>query len=130
VTIVLLCDVAFLNPEGQPCILGMFDRIGGPDLPLRKDAMMLFIRHSGRAGETVALRAEGLTPQGDVIWATEGAFALNDLGVGSAAIELIDLAFAQVGDYIFRVALDGRECGWATLRVEQRAGTSEAEAVH
>ena len=64
---VFICDRAYQDDRGQPCVIGMFDHIWAPDFPFRHPQMVIAIRMVGHQHEAYDVTVDVLNPTKQVI---------------------------------------------------------------
>lgn len=116
-----ICDHAFLDQHGKPCLIGLFDRILTPRLPAVHRTAALAFRLAGEPGETVSVRVVLLPPGPDepLLDLNNPQVNLGPAGVQDSVLGLHDLRFQQYGHYEVRVELDGEPIT-ATVFVVER----------
>lgn len=81
---VFICDRAYQDDRGQPCVIGMFDHIWAPDFPFRHPQMVIAIRMVGHQHEAYDVTVDVLNPTKQVILSvhSEAPASLSDIGQG------------------------------------------------
>ena len=79
-----ICDRAYEDHRGQPCVIGMFDHILAPRFPVGHPDMVIAIQIVGRQHETCDLTVDVVSPTNEVIRSasSEAPEPLSDLGQG------------------------------------------------
>ena len=116
-----ICDHAFLDQHGKPCLIGLFDRILTPRLPAVHRQATVAFRLAGDAGEGVTVRVLLLPPTPDepLLDVTNAQVDLGPGGVHDSVLALHDLRFQHYGHYELRIELDGEPVTAAIFAVER-----------
>lgn len=116
-----ICDHAFLDQHGKPCLIGLFDRILAARVPAVHRQAALAFRIVGNPGEAVTVRVLLLPPgPGEpLIDLTNPEVDLGPVGVHDAVLPLADLRFQHFGSYELRVELDSEPVTAAIFVVER-----------
>lgn len=135
VDLALLADAATIDAAGKLNILGIFDRLGGPGLPLRHPRMALVLRftagmdEAGRHQVEISLK----DPSGAELVRLDGEMHMAP-GPGAAGaqvklphiLNMDGLVFPTNGRYAFDVKVDGVHHVTVPLVVSASAGVAQA----
>lgn len=103
-----LCDYAFLDGSGKPCLIGLFDRVMTPALPATHRQAALAFRVTGAPQEVVGVRVLLLARDGaPLVDVSNPHIDLGPAGVHDAIIGLHDLTLQEYGRYEVRILLNG-----------------------
>lgn len=135
VDLALLADAATIDAAGKLNILGIFDRLGGPALPLRHPRMAMVLRftaglhEAGRHDVEIALK----DPDGEELVHMDGEMHLapGSGGVGGQVrvphvLNMDGLVFPKAGRYGFDVRVDGEHHVTIPLTVSAAPQSVEA----
>jgi len=116
-----ICDHAFLDQHGKPCLIGLFDRILTARLPALHPQAAVAFRLTGEPGEGASVRIRLLPPgpEQPLVDVTNPRVDLGPAGIHDAVLALHDLRFQFYGDYELRIDLDGDPITAALFVVEQ-----------
>ena len=64
---VFICDRAYKDDRGQPCVIGMFDHIWAPQFPLSHPHIVIAIQMLGHQHETYDLTVDVVNPTNKVV---------------------------------------------------------------
>ena len=64
---VFICDRAYEDDRGQPCVIGMFDHIWVPQFPFNHPHMAIAVQMLGHQHETYDLTVDVVNPENKVI---------------------------------------------------------------
>ena len=126
VKLALLADSANVSREGKLNLLGIFDAIFARELPTSHPHMHLVLRFEATpadAGTALSIEVQLVAPAGDMLLRIPGTMQVPPVPSGMTAgvdhvLALANVAFAQPGDYAFRVLIDGRLAATVPLRVD------------
>jgi hypothetical protein len=116
-----ICDYAFLAEGGKPCIIGIFDVIGGTAFPLVHPQMAIAFRVQDTPHGLLSLRIELARPNGEALMGLDGQVALGPDGSAFIEFKLQSTPFPEPGSYAVRVLTAGRLLATRGLRVEKIA---------
>lgn len=116
-----ICDHAFLDQHGKPCLIGLFDRILAPRVPAVHRSAALAFRIVGNADEPVTVRILLLPPGAGepLLDLTNPDVNLGPTGVHDAVLPLHDLPFQRYGSYELRIELDSEPVTAAIIVLER-----------
>lgn len=118
---VFICDRAYEDDRGQPCVIGMHDHIRSAAFPLSHRQMVIALQVVGHQHEGYDVTVDVLDPRQRVIQSVrdETPPALSDIGQGFVSLTLTDASFEAPGRYTIRVSSDGRVVASRPLIVQQ-----------
>lgn len=116
-----LCDHAFLDQHGKPCLIGLFETITAQTVPVQHNHAALVVKVSGDPSETVALRVEFIQPGGKQMLQIDGHLRLSTSGLGHLTAGLNSLMLPEYGIYAIHVYLNGARAGTRTFAVSEPA---------
>lgn len=114
-----ICDYAFLAEGGKPCLIGIFDIIGGPAFPLVHPQMAIAFKVQGTPHGRVALRIDLTLPNGAPLMGLDGQVALGPDGSAFIEFKLQHVQFPEPGSYAVRVLAGERVLAARALRLEK-----------
>jgi len=98
----VICDMVVRDEQTKNVsLIGLFNAVTGPRLPLRHDRMYVFVSLTNCHGD-YECRLQCKSPDEEVIFEAIGKISLNDpLAVADLNLELRGLVFKVPGSYIF-----------------------------
>lgn len=114
-----LCDHAFLDQAGKPCVIGIFTRIAAARVPVTHSHAAIAMGISGGRGEVATLRVMLHRPghQDPLVNVTNPHLELGAGGGHYAIINLHDLNLPDFGLYEVWVELGGETVRGATFEL-------------
>jgi hypothetical protein len=122
---VLLCDYAFLDQGGKPCLVGVFDSIYAKGVPTTHHQCALVVQLTGMPGEKVRVRVEIVRPTGGVLAQVEAPAELSSRGSAGLQLGMANLQIPDFGRYECQVYLDGVLGNSADFRVDPIPATGK-----
>jgi hypothetical protein len=114
-----VCDYAFADHSGKPCIIGIFDRIFAQHFPAQHPMMALAMRFRGNAHEVLRLKIELGRPNGDVVATLQGDITLGPDGSGFMQMNLAGTIFPEPGRYTVKVLSGGESLHTHSLHLQK-----------
>lgn len=98
----VICDMVVRDEQTKNVsLIGLFNAVTGPKVPLRHDRMYVFVSLTNCHGD-YECRLQCKSPDEEVIFEATGKISLNDpLAVADLNLELRGLVFKVPGNYIF-----------------------------
>ena len=120
---VFICDRAYEDDRGQPCVIGMHDHIRSTEFPLSHTTMVIALQMIGHQHEAYDVIVDVLDPRQRVIQSVhnEAPALLSDIGQGFLPLTLNDASFEEPGRYTVRISSEGRVVASRPLILEQAA---------
>ena len=120
---VFICDRAYEDERGQPCLIGVHDHIRGTEFPLTHRQMVIALQMVGHQHEACEVVVDVLDPKHRVIQSVhnEAPALLSDIGQGFLPLTLSDASFEVPGRYTVRISSEGRVVASRPLILEQTA---------
>ena len=108
VVAMVICDMVVRDEQTKNVsLIGLFNAVTGPRLPLRHDRMHIFVRLTNGHGDYDCL-LQCKSPDEKVIFSATGKISLQDpLAVADLNVELRGLVFEAPGNYIFEFYCGG-----------------------
>jgi hypothetical protein len=104
--------------HGKLCLIGVFDIIFSPNVPVRHPRIAIGFNLTGEPGESGPVKLEIIGPTGQVVARAEAQFALPDTGSAQANLELPGLVLPEFGRYAVQVDTGEGvpKVAWITLK--------------
>ena len=104
----VICDMVVRDEQTKNVsLIGLFNAVTGPRLPLRHDRMHIFVSLTNGHGDYDCL-LQCKSPDEKVIFSATGKISLQDpLAVADLNVELRGLVFEAPGNYIFEFYCGG-----------------------
>ena len=120
---VFICDRAYEDDRGQPCVIGLHDHIRATEFPLTQRQMVIALQMIGHQHERCEVLVEVLDPKHRVIQSVQNEVPalLSDIGQGFLPLALSDASFEVPGRYTVRISSEGRVVASRPLILEQVA---------
>jgi hypothetical protein len=98
----VICDMVVRDEQTKNVsLIGLFNAVTGPKVPLRHDRMYVFVSLTNCHGD-YECRLQCKSPDEEVVFEATGKISLNDpLAVADLNLELRGLVFKVPGNYIF-----------------------------
>jgi uncharacterized protein DUF6941 len=103
-----VCDYAFADQGGKPCIIGIFDVIHAVTFPAMHPMMAVAMRIRGNPHELVQLKIELSRPNGEVLATIQGENSLSPDGSAFMQMNMAGLTFPEAGRYVIKVSSAGK----------------------
>lgn len=115
---IILSDYAFQAMHGKLCMIGVFDMIFAPNIPVGHPRIAIGFTMTGEPGESGDVKLEIISPTGKVIARARARFALPDTGSAHANFEIQNLVLSDFGRYAVQVDLGEGipKVAWFTLK--------------
>src|SRR2546425_5071704 len=128
-----ICDYAFVDQGGKPCIIGVYESIGASAFPATHPQLFLAVQFRGTAHEMICFTVEIGRPNGDVLWRSPEA-SPNASAEGGAflAMNIVGTQFPEAGRYVVKVLSAGQTLASQSLRLNliQQAGSQPPPRLH
>lgn len=121
-----ICDYAFPGEGNKPCIVGIFEVVQGPEIPLQHPLMFIAISVKGSPHEQFKFAIEITLPDGKPFARIDAEAGLGEAGMQFIPMRLQNVTFPQIGVYVFSVQAGGREMARTSLHVQQQSGPTPA----
>jgi len=121
-----LCDYAAIDGSGKPMIIGDFDNINVPNLPIQLPLFFVISKWVGYGGETFTHHIRIISPSGREISSSSQTNITiqpgpNDDGNHLNLDSFMMLQFDEFGEYVIEIVLDGNTVHILPLMVNQTA---------
>jgi hypothetical protein len=115
---IVLCDYAFQAMHGKVCLIGIFDNIFTPTVPITHPRAAIGFSIIGEPGETGDVKLEVIGPTGQIVTETSARFTLPDDGTARAFLEIVGLTLPEFGRYAIQIDLGESipKQAWFTLK--------------
>ena len=129
---VFICDRAYEDDRGQPCVIGMFDHIWAPQFPLNHPHMAIAVQMLGHQHETYDLTVNVVNPENKVILSAsyDAPEPLSGIGQGFVSLALTDTPFETPGRYTVRISSEGRVVASKPLVLQHAVDPARALQTH
>ena len=129
---VFICDRAYEDDRGQPCVIGMFDHIRSAAFPLKYPRIVVAVQMVGHHDEGCDLTVEVLDPQHHVLLTaqSDAPASLSEIGQGFVSLTLTDTAFDEPGRYTLRITSEGRVVASKLLILQQADSIQDPQRTH
>ena len=129
---VFICDQAYEDDRGQPCVIGMFDYIRAPQFPLSHPHMVIAIQMLGHRHETYNLTVDVVNSENKAILSArcDAPKALSGIGQGFVPLTLTDTPFETPGRYTVRISSEGRVVASKPLVLQHAVDPAPALQTH
>lgn len=126
------CDYAFPGENGKPCIIGIFDTIGGPSFPVQHAQLYIAVQLRGAPHEKAPVKIELGRPNGEVLGALElPGVAMSPDGGAFIQAALQGQVFPEVGRYVLKVISGTRTLQSKSLQLRKiQAGPPPPQTAH
>ena len=119
-----LCDYATIDGSGKPMIIGDFDNINVPNLPIQLPLFFVISKWVGYGGETFTHYIRIISPSGREISSSSPVNVTiqpgpNDDGNYLDLDSFMMLQFDEFGEYVIEIVLDGNTVHILPLVVNQ-----------
>ena len=121
---IILCDYAFPDMRGKLCLIGAFDVIFAPNVPVKHERAAIGFSIVGEPGERVQMKLDIIGPTGQVVMkAPPQTFTLPDSGGAQGQIDVRNLVLKDFGRHAIQIDLGegAPRSAWFTLRPTQTA---------
>jgi hypothetical protein len=129
-----ICDYAFVDQAGKPCIVGIYDGINAGSFPATHPQLFLGIQFRGTPHEMIPLVIEIGRPNGDVLWRSpEMTPVAGQEGGAFVAMNIVGVQFPEPARYTVKVLSGGRVLVTQSLRlslVQQGGGAAPSPRLH
>jgi hypothetical protein len=120
-----LCDYAAIDGSGKPLIIGDFDNINAPNLPIQLPLFFVISKWVGYGGETFTHQIRIISPSGrEISSSTQVDITIqpgpNDDGNHLNLDSFMMLQFDEFGEYVIEIVLDGNTVHILPLMVNQQ----------
>ena len=124
---IFICDRAYEDDRGQPCVIGMFDHIQSAAFPLSHPRMVVAVQLVGHHDEGCDVTVDVLDPRHHVLLSThnDAPASLSEIGQGFVFLTLTDTAFEEPGRYTVRVFFEGRVVASKPLFLQQTGSVQD-----
>lgn len=126
-----LCDHAFFDDGGKPCLIGVFRAVFADRVPATHPSAALAFRLEGRPHETVGVKIRLFRPDGKDPLLEMGREAdLGPSGELVTVVKLNALPLPDFGPYDFHVILDGdiaRQVGFEVVRNTEKPADRQGQ---
>lgn len=103
-----LCNNAYLDGAGRPCLDGLFENLNVGSLPVNQPQMFVGFQVTMAAGESYAVRAEVTSPSGIVLATYNTSLtALPRGGKMFTPLGFINIIFSETGEHRIKILFDG-----------------------
>jgi len=105
-----MCDHAFYDAQGKPCLIGIFVAIFTPRVPATHPRCAFAFRIEGSPGEKLKMKFVLVRPDAKdpLVESPEREIDLGPGGHHNAVVELAQLPLPDFGEYEFRIYIDGK----------------------
>ncbi len=122
-----LCDYAAIDASGKATIVGEFDNINVPNLPIQYPLFFVISKWNGYSEESFTHSVRVTSPSGQEIAASPETNvtirgAANGEGNHINADSFMMLPFQEFGEYAIEIMLNGNPVHILRLNVNQRTG--------
>jgi multidrug efflux pump subunit AcrA (membrane-fusion protein) len=114
-----VCDYAFADQGGKPCIIGIFDVINAGTFPATHPVMAIAIRLRGTTHELLKLKIELARPSGDALATMQGEVTMGPDGSAFMQVNMASVTFPEPGRYVVKVSSDGKTLTSHSLQVQK-----------
>lgn len=120
---VFICDRAYEDDRGQPCVIGLHDHISAADFPLSHAELVVGLQLIGHHHEACRMVVDVLDPKQRVIQSVHNELpaSLSSIGQGFLSLTLSDTSFEVPGRYTVRVSSEGRVVASRPLFLQRAA---------
>lgn len=127
-----ICDEAYEDDRGQPCVIGMYDHIRSASFPHRHPRMVVAAQMVGHHDEGCDVTVEVLDPRHHVLVSShnEAPAPLSEIGQGFVFLTLTDTAFAEPGRYTVQISSEGRVLASKPLILQQEDSIHDPQRAH
>lgn len=120
-----LCDYATIDGSGKPTILGDFDNINVPGLPIQFPLFFVISKWNGYSGESFTHRVRVIAPSGqEIATSSEVNISIqataNQEGNHINVDSFMMLRFYEFGEYAIEIMLDGNPVHILPLNVNPK----------
>ena len=112
-----VCDFAFPAQGGKPCIIGIFERIAGPQFPLTHAVMCIAVQLRDVPHGTIQVGIELGRPNGDVIAKINGEAPASSDGGAFINLNLVNTTFPEPGRYTVKVTSHNQTLAVRSIQV-------------
>jgi len=105
---IILCDSAYTDAEGKPCLIGVFDALKSASVPATHPRMFVAFRLTGDPNERAEITLELVEPGGTVIATVQGNAVLSPTGTAHTFIRFDQFPIRHFGIYEVRASIGGR----------------------
>lgn len=102
---VILCDYAFPAMHGKLCMIGIFDMMFTPVLPVTYPRVFIGFSLIGEPGEKGEAKLEIIGPTGQIVSSAKVSFTLPDIGSAFGGLEIQNLVLPEFGRYAIQIDL-------------------------
>ena len=129
---VFICDRAYEDDRGQPCVVGMFDHIRPAGFPHSHPRMVVAVQMVGHHDEGCDVTVEVLDPRHHVLLSAhnDAPASLSEIGQGFVFLTLTDTAFAEPGRYTVQISSEGRVVASKPLFLQQEGPVQDPQRAH
>ena len=105
---VFLCNNAYVDGAGRPCLTGIFEDLNVGSLPINQPQMYVGLQVTMAGGESYQVRVEMLSPSGQVLSTINTSLiALPTGGRTFLPFEISNVMFSETGEHQIRILFDG-----------------------
>ncbi len=129
---IFICDRAYEDDRGQPCVIGMFDHIQSAAFPVSHPQMVVAVQMVGHHDEGCDVAVDILDPRHRVLLSThnDAHASMSEIGQGFVFLTLTDTAFDEAGRYTVRVFFEGRVVASKPLFLQQAGSVQDPQRAH
>jgi hypothetical protein len=103
-----LCDYAFVDPEGRPYLIAMFEGLNMGGLPATQLQMFVGLQVTMAGGESYDVSAEVNSPSGTVLVSYNTSItALPSGGRTFIPLRFNNIVFSETGEHRIKILFDG-----------------------
>ena len=103
-----LCNNAYVDGAGRPCLTGMFEDLNVGGLPVNQPQMFVGLQVTMAGGESYRVRLEVSSPSGVVLSTNNTSLtALPSGGRTFLPFEISNIMFSETGEHQIRILFDG-----------------------
>jgi hypothetical protein len=113
----ILCDYAFLDSGNKQCLIGAFDRIYAPTVPILLPKASVALKILGDPGERVRFRIEIIRPVGTQLLGADGNTLIADSGTADVQFNLVNTGLPDYGVYSVNIYVNGELSRAITFQV-------------
>lgn len=114
---IILCDYAFQATHGKLGLIGIFDMMFAPAVPITYPRVFIGFSIIGEPGEKGDAKLEIIGPTGQVVSSAKASFTLPDVGSAFGGLEVQGLPLTEFGRYAVQIDLGETvpKVAWFTL---------------
>lgn len=99
----ILCDYAFLDSNKKQCVIGAFDRIIAPNVPVVLPRASVAVKILGNPHENVRFRLEVIRPSGTRLLGADGNALIAESGTADVQFNLVNTSLPDHGVYSINI---------------------------